>query len=78
MLHSLESIVVVDGNHQSMEFIADRFGCLSLSPNRKDSSDVFVGMVHSRSPSLHTILEESTDEGNIASSRGGSSGFPIS
>jgi hypothetical protein len=29
-------------------------------------------------PSLHTILKESTDEGDITSSRGGSSDLPMS
>jgi hypothetical protein len=43
-----------------------------------DSGVVFVGMAHSGSPSLHTILEESTDNGDTASSRGGSFGLPIS
>jgi hypothetical protein len=37
-----------------------------------------MGMVHSESPSLHTILEESTNESDMTSSTGESSGFPIS
>jgi hypothetical protein len=35
-------------------------------------------MVHNWSPSLHTILEESTNEGDTAFSGGGSFDFPIS
>jgi hypothetical protein len=62
----------------SLEFIADCFGNLSLSPEGNDSGTVFVGMVHSGSPSLHTILEESADEDDTTSSGGGSLGFPIS
>jgi hypothetical protein len=37
-----------------------------------------MGMVHSVSPSLHTIFEESADEGDTTSRGGGSSDFPIS
>jgi hypothetical protein len=87
MVHSLKSDVVIDGNHQtnlrfalgktirfgSLEFIANHFGGLSLSPERNDSCVIFVRMGHNRSPSLHTILEE-----DIASSGEGSSDFPIS
>jgi hypothetical protein len=58
-------------------FIFDCFGGMSLSPEGNDLGVVFMGMVHSESPSLHTILEESTYEGDTTSSRGGSSGFPI-
>jgi hypothetical protein len=36
-----------------------------------DLGTIIVGMVHSGSPSLHTILEESSDEGDIASGEGG-------
>jgi hypothetical protein len=36
-----------------------------------------MGLVHSGSPSLHTILEESLSVDNLTSSDGGSSGFPI-
>jgi hypothetical protein len=42
-----------------------------------DSGTVFMGMVHSRSPSLHVILKESTRKDDSTPSDGGSSGFPI-
>jgi hypothetical protein len=60
----------------SLEFTTDRFGNLSLSPEGNDPGTVFVGMVHSGSLCLHTVLEESTDEGDTASGRGASSSFP--
>jgi hypothetical protein len=59
-----------------LEFIPDRLSNLSLSLEGNDSSAVFVGMVHCRSLSLHAILEESINEDDTTSSRGGSSGFP--
>jgi hypothetical protein len=37
-----------------------------------------MGMGHNGSPSLHTILEESTGKDDSASSTGGSSGLSIS
>jgi hypothetical protein len=60
----------------SLEFTTDHFGRLSLSPNVEDSGAIFVGMVHSGSSSLHTALEELSDEGNATSGKGGSSGLP--
>jgi hypothetical protein len=60
----------------SLEFITVRIGNLSLSPEENDSGAVFIGMVHSRSPSLHTIIMESFDEGDTASGGWGSSSFP--
>jgi hypothetical protein len=62
----------------SLEFIADRFGGLSLFTEGNNSGTVFVAMAHSGSPSLHTILEESINDGDTTSSRRGSSGFHIS
>jgi hypothetical protein len=62
---------------RSLEFIAGRFGSLSISPEGNDSYTIFVGMVHSGSSSLHTILEESTDVCGTSSSGGGRSSFPI-
>jgi hypothetical protein len=62
----------------SLEFITNRFDTLSLSPEGNDLGVMFMEMVHNGSPSLHTILEESTGEDNSASSGGGSSSFPIS
>jgi hypothetical protein len=47
----------------SLEFTLNHFDNLSLSPDGIDSGTIFVGTVHSGSPSLHTILEESFDEG---------------
>jgi hypothetical protein len=47
----------------SLEFTADRLGLLSLSPEERDSSATFVGMVHSGLPSLHTTLKDSSNEG---------------
>jgi hypothetical protein len=84
--------IVANGEHQTgdgfalaetirfgrLEFITVCFGDMSLSPKGNDSDIIFVGMVHSRSLSMHTILEESTNEGDTASSGGGSSSFPIS
>jgi hypothetical protein len=61
----------------SLDFIADYFSSLNLSPKGSDSGTIFMGMVHSGSPSLHTILEDSADEFYSTSSGEGSSGFPI-
>jgi hypothetical protein len=76
MLHSQKLTTVTNSNHQTsvgfilgetiyfwrLEFITDRFANLSLSPEGNDSGAISMGMVHSRLPSLHTILDESTDE----------------
>jgi hypothetical protein len=59
------------------EFIIDHFDNKRLSPEGNDSGTLFVGMVCSKSPSLHGILEESVSEDDSASSDGGSSSFPI-
>jgi hypothetical protein len=78
MVHSPNPTIITDTNNQtgikfalgetinfgSMEFIADRFGNMSLFPKENDSVVIFVGMVHSRSPSPYTILEESIGEDN--------------
>jgi hypothetical protein len=61
---------------ESLKFTVDRFGNPSLSPEGNDSVIVFIGMVHSGSPSLHIILEESYNKGDTASGGGGSSGLP--
>jgi hypothetical protein len=60
----------------SPKLTTDRFGRLSLSLDEWDSSAIFVGMVHSGSPLLHIALEDSSDEGGIASGMGGSSRPP--
>jgi hypothetical protein len=92
MIHLLKPIVITDASNlfdveltwgetvhfKNLEFIADRFDNLSLSPERNDSGAVFVGMDHSGSPSLHAILEEFVGEDDSASSEGRSSGFLIS
>jgi hypothetical protein len=92
MVHSPKPTVVANRNNQadirfvlgetiyfgSLEFIADHFGNLSLSPEGNDFGAVFLGMVHNGLPPLHIILEESTDEGDTASVGGGRSDFPIS
>jgi hypothetical protein len=60
----------------SLEFTANCLGRLSLSPKERDSSAIFVGMVHTGSPSSHTAPEDSTNEGGTASGERGSSGSP--
>jgi hypothetical protein len=62
----------------NLEFIIDRLGRLSLSPVEGDSGAIFVGMVHNGSPSLHTALKDSSEEGGTTSGIGGSSGYPSS
>jgi hypothetical protein len=85
MVYSLKLTFVANSNDQtsigltpveniffgSMEFTADHFDNLSLSPERNDSGTVFIGMVHNGSPSLHTGRKESFDEGGTTSSEGG-------
>jgi hypothetical protein len=41
----------------SLEFTANCFGHLNLSLEGDDLGFIFIGMMHSGSPSLHTILE---------------------
>jgi hypothetical protein len=60
----------------SLEFTTDHFGNMSLSPEGEYLGAIFVEMVHSGSPSLHTILEGCSDEGDAVSGGGDSSGFP--
>jgi hypothetical protein len=57
----------------SLEFIADCFGCLSLSPDELDSGAIFVGLVHSGSLPSHITLEDSSSDGGAASGAGGRS-----
>jgi hypothetical protein len=59
----------------SLEFTDDRFGNLSLSPEGGDPGAIFVGMVHGGTLSLHTVLEESSNEGDASSAGGASSSF---
>jgi hypothetical protein len=91
MVHLPKLIVIVDSKHQtgvsftlsktihfgSLGFIADPFGSLSLSGEGNVSGVIFMVMDHNGSPPLHTILEDSTDEGDTTFSGGRSSGFPI-
>jgi hypothetical protein len=60
----------------SLEFVANRFGHWSLSPLGWDSDAIFVGMIHSGSPSLCTTPEESSSEDGATSGTGRSSGPP--
>jgi hypothetical protein len=59
----------------SLEFIIDCFGSLSFSRKGSDSCTIFVGTTCSRSPSLHAMIEDSTNEFYMTSSREGSSGL---
>jgi hypothetical protein len=85
MVHSSTLAITTDGKHLTcggfslgktvhfgnLEFIVDCFGSPRLSPKGNDSRVVFVGMAHSGSPSLRTILKYSTDEFYMVSSREG-------
>jgi hypothetical protein len=89
MVSSLKLTFVANGNNTagvgftlgeiiclgSLEFTANHFVNQSLSPEGNDSGAIFIGMVHNGSLSLHAVLEESSNEGNTASGRGGSSKF---
>jgi hypothetical protein len=59
----------------SLEFTVDHLGRLSLSPYEGDSIAIFIGMVHGRSPSLHTTLKDSSDEGGATSGTGGGGSY---
>jgi hypothetical protein len=72
-INNLPGIVLALGKticFGSLEFTADRFCRLSLSLEGDDSGVVFIGMVHSGSPSLDTVLEESFDESDATSGKG--------
>jgi hypothetical protein len=61
----------------SFEFITDYFGGLSLSPKRGNSGVAFMGSTRSRTPSpRQAIIEDSTNEFLIVSSREGGSSLP--
>jgi hypothetical protein len=62
----------------SLEFIADCFSGLSLSPKGSNSGAIFVGTTRSGSPSLWSMIENSADEFYMASSGEGSFGLPVS
>jgi hypothetical protein len=90
MVYSPKPFFVANGNNPTsvglalgktiyfgnLEFTVDRFGRLSLSPKEDDSSAVFIGMLHSGSPSWHTAFEDSLDEGSTTLGGEGSSGSP--
>jgi hypothetical protein len=90
MVYSLKLSFVANGNNPtdvgltssetihfgSLEFTTDRLGHLSLSPEEGDSGAIFVGMVHSRSPSLHTAPKDSSDQGGSALGAGGAPNPP--
>jgi hypothetical protein len=91
MVHSLKLIIVANGNNltsvgfalgkticfRSLEFTTNHFGDLNLSHEGNDSAAIFLRMIHSRLPSLHMVLEESTDGDDTTSNGRGSSGLPI-
>jgi hypothetical protein len=60
----------------NLEFIANHFRNMSLPPDGNDSGIIFMGMVHSGSLSLRTILDESIDEDDTASSGRGKLWLP--
>jgi hypothetical protein len=60
----------------SLEFIADCFSGLSLSPKGSNSGAIFVGTTRSGSPSLWSMIENSADEFYMASSGGGALASP--
>jgi hypothetical protein len=82
MVHSPKLTIIADSKHQTGSSFTlgktARFGSMSLFDEGNVSVAVFVGMAHNGSLSLHTIVEDSTDEGDRASSRGRCSAFPIS
>jgi hypothetical protein len=60
----------------SLKITTDHIGNQSLSPEGNDAGAVFMGMVRSGSPSQHTTLKESFNEGDATSGGGVSSSFP--
>jgi hypothetical protein len=92
MVHSSMLIVTTDGEHLSysgfslgetdrfgiLEFIADCFDILSLSPMGNDSSIIFVGMARSGLLSLRPIIKDFPDEFYTVPNGEGRSDFPIS
>jgi hypothetical protein len=62
----------------NIEFIADYFGGLSLSPRRGNEGTAFLGSTHSgASTSQRAMIEDSLEEFLMASSDKGSFGHPF-
>jgi hypothetical protein len=62
---------------RNFEFIAEYFGGLSLSTRRGDEGDAFMGSTHSgASTPRRAMIEDSTEEFLMMSSREGSFGLP--
>jgi hypothetical protein len=92
MVHSLVLAITTDGEHLTcgdlslsktihfgnLDFIADCFGSLSLSPKEGDSGAAFMGTTRSRSPSLRAMIGDSTEEFYMATSGEGGSNLPSS
>jgi hypothetical protein len=91
MVLSLMLIVIVDGeclscnvfslgetiHFRSLEFTADRFGGLSLSPMGDGSSAAVMGSTHGETPSpLWAMTEDSIEEFDTASDKEGRINLP--
>jgi hypothetical protein len=62
----------------SLEFIANCFGGLSLSPRRNDSGTAIIGSTHVGTPSpLRAMIEDSTEEFYTALSGEGAPASPF-
>jgi hypothetical protein len=65
------------GRFGSLEFIADCFGGLSLSPNGDGSDAAFMGLTRSGPPSrLRAMIGDSTEEFHMVSGGEGGSDLP--
>jgi hypothetical protein len=61
----------------NLEFIADYFGSLNISPRRGDSGTTFMGSTHSGASSAQwPMIEDSAKEFLTTSSRDGGFGLP--
>jgi hypothetical protein len=92
MVHSSMLAVTTDGEYlmyggfslgdtvcfECLKFIVNCFSSLSLSPKGSDSGAIFMGTTHHGSPSLHAMIEDSSDEFYMASSGEESSSLPAS
>jgi hypothetical protein len=59
MVHTSMLVVATDG--ESIEFITDYFGGLSVSPKGRGGNKgvIFMGATYSESPSLRAMIEDS-------------------